>query len=207
LTSLRAATRPGMKKQITPQRQARIRQVLARRQKDLTLVIDNIHDPHNVSAMLRSCDAFGVPEVHLYYTVERFPALGKRASASARKWIQTERWRDADKLIGRLRDRGCLVLGAVLDDSARPLDAYDLTGPTAIVFGNEHRGLSPEIMRLVPDHIYIPMQGMVQSLNVSVAAAITLYEAWRQRKNKGLYDHPSFSAEEMDEMARQWMEK
>ncbi len=191
----------------TPERLARIRQVLALRQKDLTLVLANIHDPHNVSAILRSCDAFGVPKVHLYYTFEAFPVLGRKSSASARKWVETVRHQDSAAMIGGFRSQGMQVLATGFGPQARPLVDCDLTRPTAIVFGNEHRGVDVELAELVPDQLFIPMQGMVQSLNVSVAAAIVLFEAWRQRRAAGLLDHPSYSSDELEALEASWRNK
>ena len=189
------------------ERVARVRRVLSLRQPDLRLVLANIHDPHNVSAILRSCDAFGVMQVHLYYTTEKFPALGHKSSASARKWVDTRRHPNAAELIGSLRGEGLQVLGTAFDETARPLPEWDLARPTAIIFGNEHRGLDPELAALVPDRVYIPMSGMVQSLNVSVAAAITLYEAWRQRSEKGMFAEPRLGPEELDALVKEWCEK
>jgi tRNA (guanosine-2'-O-)-methyltransferase len=189
---------------ITEERLERIRGVLGRRQPDLTLALCNIHDPHNVSAILRSCDAFGVPSVHLYYSTDPFPFLGKRSSASAKKWVTQHRHRDAGKMIGTLREEGHQIIGTGFGPGAKALTEWDLSRPTAVVLGNEHRGMDEEVAALVPDLLYIPMQGMVQSLNVSVAAAIILYEAWRQRMGKGMYDEPSMPQEELEELVREW---
>ncbi|MDD2218729.1 MAG: TrmH family RNA methyltransferase [Desulfoplanes sp.] len=192
---------------LTDERRQKIQSVLARRQKDLTLVINNVHDPHNVAAIMRSCDAFGVFGIHLYYTEESFPSAGKRSSASARKWVHTERHQDAGKMIASLRDKGYQCLGTGFSKTAKPLNHWDMTKPTAIVLGNEHRGMDPDIKIHVPDEIYIPMMGMVQSLNVSVAAATILYEAWRQREAAGMYDTPSFSEKERAKLLAEWAVK
>lgn len=191
----------------TEQRLDRIDSVLRRRQKNFAVVLANIHDPHNVSAIYRSCDAFGVPRVHLYYTNEAFPILGKKISASAQKWVETTRHRDAASMVGGFRSQGFQVLSTGFTETAKPLIDYDLSLPTAIIFGNEHRGVDPELEELVPDRVFIPMQGMVQSLNVSVAAAVTLYEAWRQRREAGLFDRASFSEEELAGFAEIWKKK
>lgn len=189
------------------ERVARVRRVLSCRQPDLRLVLANIHDPHNVSAILRSCDAFGVMRVHLYYTNEKFPALGHKSSASARKWVEAVRHPNAEELVGSLRAEGMQVLGTAFDETARPLPEWDFTKPTAVIFGNEHRGLDPELAALVPDRVYIPMSGMVQSLNVSVAAAITLYEAWRQRSARGMFDSSRLEPEALEALVKEWCEK
>ena len=185
----------------------RIRSVLELRQKDLTLILANIHDPHNVSAILRSCDAFGVPLVHLYYTNEAFPKPGGKSSASARKWVDLERHDDANAMVHGLRQKGFQIFCAGIDETAIPISECDFTRPSAIVFGNEHRGVDSEIMELVPKRIYIPMQGMIQSLNVSVAAAVFLYEAWRQRAAKGMYADPSFDPQTLEAMVRDWCDR
>ena len=191
----------------TPERQNRIREVLAKRQADFSLVLNNIHDPHNVSAVLRSCDAFGIDQVHLLYTTSAFPVLGKKSSASAKKWIQIKRHSSAGELIRELRSLGRQVLATGFGPGAKPLEAWDLSLPTAVILGNEHSGVEEELDRLVPDQVYIPMQGMVQSLNVSVAAAIISFEAFRQRQAKGMYDSPSLSPEEIEARYQVWIKK
>lgn len=193
-----------MANEITERREDRIRQVLARRQPDLTLVMDNIWDPHNVSAVLRSCDAFGVLAVHLYYTTAQWPDLGKKSSASAKKWVDRIRHDDGAAMIGGLREQGYQVLRTGFSETARPLDGWDLASPTAIILSNEHRGTSPELAELVPDEAYIPMQGMVQSFNVSVAAALTLYEAFTQREARGMYNYPRIPEDELEQLVRDW---
>lgn len=193
-----------MRREISEKRKQRIDQVLARRQKDLTLVMDNIWDPHNVSAVLRSCDAFGVSDVHLYYTTAQWPDLGRKSSGSAKKWIRLNQHVDAATMVAGLAREGGQVLRTGFSATARPVMDFDFTRPTAVILSNEHRGTSPELAALVPDEVYIPMQGMVQSLNVSVAAAIILYEAFSQRHRAGMYDSPSFDADELDALRARW---
>ncbi len=194
-------------KAITPERLERLKEVLALRQKGLTLVLSNIHDPHNVSAIYRSCDAFGVPEVHLYYTDTAFPSLSRRSSGSARKWVETIRHRSLDDLAATLRNQNMQILSTSCSPAAKPLDAYDFTRPTAVIMGNEHSGVSEEVLRIVDGELYIPMYGMIQSFNVSVAAAVILAEAARQRKSAGLYDAPTFSAEELKARLADWVKR
>ncbi|XXJ19117.1 TrmH family RNA methyltransferase [Desulfovibrio caledoniensis] len=193
-----------MPRQITDERKKRIDEVLSRRQPDLTLIMDNIWDPHNVSAVLRSCDAFGVAGVHLYYTDSQWPDLAQKSSASAKKWIERTEHIDADEMIAELKGQGMQILRTGFSATARPVMDFDFTRPTAIILSNEHRGTSPELARLVPDEVYIPMQGMVQSFNVSVAAAIILYQAFTQRDAAGMYDESSFSREELESLKTQW---
>ena len=192
---------------MTERRRARIEQVLRHRQKDLTLVLANIHDPHNVSAIYRSCDAFGVASVHLYYTTCAFPALSKKTSASARKWVDTVRHDDRESLFAALRARPCQVLATSCTPSARPVGDYDFTKPTAIIMGNEHAGVPEELIPHVDGEVYIPMFGLLQSFNVSVAAALMLAEASRQRREAGMYERMSWTNEEYAERLALWLEK
>lgn len=191
----------------TPARLEKIRRVLERRQKDLTLVLANIHDPHNVSAIYRSCDAFGVPRVHLYYTDTPFPSLSGRSSASARKWVESERFSDPAALAARLREQGMRVYSTSCSPQARPMSEYDFTRPSAVIMGNEHRGVDSELLPLVDDELYIPMYGMIQSFNVSVAAALILSEASRQRAAVGMYDAPAYPPDEFATLLDAWSKK
>ena len=194
-------------KEITPERLARLKEVLGKRQKGLTLVLSNIHDPHNVSAIYRSCDAFGVPEVHLYYTDTAFPSLSRRSSGSARKWVETVRHRSLEDLSVALRGQGMQILSTSCSPQAKPLDAYDFTRPTAVIMGNEHSGVSEEVLGIVDGELYIPMYGMIQSFNVSVAAAVILAEAARQRKQAGMYEASAFSPEELEVRLADWVRR
>lgn len=181
--------------------------VLRQRQNDLTLVLANIHDPHNVSAIYRSCDAFGVAGVCLYYTHTPFPQLGEKSSASARKWVETEKFSDMAQLVQNLRSRKMQILATACSDEAVDFAACDFTVPTAIILGNEHAGLDAEVAAVADREIHIPMRGMIQSLNVSVAAAVILAEAARQRKMAGMYERPGYPAEELERRIALWEEK
>ncbi len=196
-----------MPKNPTAERRARIEKVLRQRQLGLTLVLANIHDPHNVSAIYRSCDAFGVPEVHLYYTDTAFPALGRRTSASARKWVDTLRHKDKDSLLQNLKEQNMQILATSCSPTAKPISAYDLTKPTAIIMGNEHSGVAPELIESIDGEVYIPMRGMIQSFNVSVAAAILLAEAARQRELAGMYATTRYSPEQYAQKLEEWLDK
>lgn len=191
----------------TAARLEKIRRVLEQRQNDLTLVLANIHDPHNVSAIYRSCDAFGVARVCLYYTDTAFPSLSGRSSASARKWVESERFKDAAVLAANLRQRGMRIYATSCSPKARPMSEYDFTQPSAIIMGNEHSGVSPELTALVDDELYIPMYGMIQSFNVSVAAALILAEASRQRAAAGMYDQASYPPDEFAALLETWSKK
>ncbi|MCR5814591.1 MAG: RNA methyltransferase [Desulfovibrio sp.] len=189
----------------TARRRERLLQVLAQRQPDLTLVLANIHDPHNVSAIFRSADAFGLERVHLYYTDTAFPSLSRKTSASARKWVESVRHANKQELSQALQ--GMQILVTSCSPNSRAMGSFDFTKPTALIMGNEHSGVAGELLDLAHGELYIPMYGMIQSFNVSVAAAIILAEAARQRNAAGFYDHPRYTETELAERLALWLEK
>ena len=188
-------------------RESKIRSVLSRRQPGLTIVMENIHDPHNVSAMLRSADAVGIHEVQLVYTRQKFPKVGKKSSSSANKWVERRRFDSIPACFETLRSEGFEIYATRLDPQAVSLYSLDLTKKCAFVFGNEHTGVSAEAASLADASIKIPMVGMIQSLNVSVACAVTLYEALRQRMAKKMYERPQFEASTFDQLLSDWLRK
>lgn len=173
----------------------------------MALVMDNIHDPHNVSAIMRSCDAFGVPLIYLYYTNECFPRMGRKSSGSARKWVSTENHSNPQKLMGKLISQGFQIIGTGVSTEASCLLDWDLTKSTAIVLGNEHRGVSNELRPFLDGQLSIPMSGMVESFNVSVAASIILYESWRQRYQKDVLASGGYDPETLNTMFQEWIQK
>ncbi|MBM4160924.1 MAG: RNA methyltransferase [Ignavibacteria bacterium] len=191
----------------TERRMARLVYVLRHRQPDLTVVIENVHDPHNVSAILRSCDAAGVTEVQLVYTVEGFPKIGRKSSASAGKWVERREYRSIRDCYSALREKGFRIYATRLTESAVSVYDVDLTRRVAIVVGNEHRGVSGEAAAEADGTIQIPMFGMIRSLNVSVASAIMLYEAVRQRLKKGHYKRSRSSKKKLEQLIEQWMRR
>jgi tRNA (guanosine-2'-O-)-methyltransferase len=174
---------------LSDDRSEKIYACVSRRQPSLSIVLENVHDPHNVSAVLRSCDAVGVMDVHLvYHSGQSFPELGEKSSASARKWVLTHKHSSIDECYDCLRKEGKKILTTGMGNEARSLYAIDFTEPIAIVFGNEHAGVSEEAILKADGNMLIPQVGMIQSLNISVACAVTLYEAFRQRSINGMYD-------------------
>ena len=193
----------------TERRQERIRTTLSRRQPDLTVVLENVHDPHNVSAILRSCDAVGVLRAHAVYTIEEPPvgAFARQTSASAAKWVEVERHVSISGCYERLHADGFTVLVTSISPDSQPLFNWDLASPVALVFGNEMRGVSEDAQSLADGAIEIPMVGMVQSLNVSVACAVCLYEAFRQRMASGGYDAPKLKANDLHLLEEDWLRR
>jgi tRNA (guanosine-2'-O-)-methyltransferase len=185
----------------------KIKKVLSLRQPDLTVVMENIHDPHNVSAILRSCDAVGILRVELLYTLEKFPRIGKKSSSSANKWLDRRKHKSVDECYTKLRDEGFTIYATHLGESAASLYELDLKKKIALVFGNEHRGVSDEAAAKADGNFQIPMLGMIQSLNVSVACAVSLYEVLRQRLARGDLLQPKLSADELVSYYNDWIKR
>ncbi|MHB1688777.1 MAG: TrmH family RNA methyltransferase [Ignavibacteriaceae bacterium] len=191
----------------TERRENKIISVAKSRQKFLRVVLENIHDPHNVSAIFRTCDAVGVPKVSLVYTKEKFPKIGRKTSGSAFKWVERDKFNSIKECYDELRKDGLKIYASSLSTGAKNLYELDLTEKSAIVLGNEHRGVSEEAANFADEKFLIPMYGMVQSLNVSVAAAVILYEALRQRNKKDFYEKSEYSDEELDKLIELWCKK
>lgn len=170
---------------LLPRRFERLKAVLNRRMADLTVLLEHVDKPHNLSAILRSCDAVGVLEAHVVSLKGRQATFNKTAQGS-QKWVPLHAHADSSAVIRQLKDRGFRLYGTHLSAQAVDYRSCDFTGPTAFVLGAEKWGLSPQTTALVDQAIVIPMQGMVQSLNVSVATATLLFEALRQRQAAGL---------------------
>lgn len=185
----------------------RLETVLRRRQPDLTVVMENIHDPHNVSAILRSCDAAGVMGVQLIYTSTEFPDLGKKSSASAIKWVDRRRFESVKECYDTLHEEGYTIYATHLEEAAKVPYEIDMTKKTAFVVGNEHEGVSLEAAHLADGILQIPMFGMIQSLNVSVATAVILFEAVRQRIAAGNYAKARLSDVDVAKLLKEWAMK
>ena len=191
----------------TNKRLNKITSTLKARQHSLGVILENIHDPHNVSAIFRSCDAVGVPEVGLLYTVEEFPKISKISSSSAVKWVAQDKFSDTKTCFDSYRQRGFKIYSSLLNKNAVSLYDLDLTEKVVFVLGNENRGVSEEATELADEVFYIPMRGMIQSLNVSVATAVTLYEAQRQRMMKGMYEKSDLPDHEIERLIDEWCDK
>lgn len=183
----------------------RMEAVMDRRQPDLTIVMENVFDPHNISAVLRTCDSVGIPGIHVINT--RLPPhqhWGFRSSAGAWKWVKSIAYTDIDACLTHFRGGQKKIYAAHHGAGATSLYDMDLTGPIAIVFGNEQDGCSPEILEKCDGKIFIPQVGMVQSLNISVACAVILYEAFRQKQAAGHYAQPALPSQERAAILEEW---
>ncbi|WGY48125.1 MULTISPECIES: tRNA (guanosine(18)-2'-O)-methyltransferase TrmH [unclassified Vibrio] len=168
------------------ERYSRIQQVLKARQTDLTVCLEEVHKPNNVSAVIRTADAVGLHKIHAVWPNEQMRTLG-HTSAGARNWVEVETHDTTLEAIQHLKAQGMQVLVTHLSDQAVDFRSIDYTKPTAIILGSEKVGISKQALALADQDIVIPMVGMVQSLNVSVAGALILYEAQRQRQDAGMY--------------------
>ena len=188
---------------ITEKRLQKIRSVLEKRQKDLQIFTDNVKNQHNFSAILRTCDAVGV--LYLYY---RFLGTGElineEITMGSHKWVIHEEIKDIDTFFNRKKEEGFQILATYLSEDSIDFRDVDYTKPTLIVVGNEVQGVSEEVLKYADRQIIIPMYGMAQSLNVSVATGVILYEAQRQRSLKGMYDKPSLSQDEIEKIIKKW---
>jgi len=189
---------------MTERRYRRIQEVLARRQPDLTILAEDVYKPHNLSAMLRTADAVGIGTIHAVRPTGGVPTFNA-TSGSAEKWVDLRVHEDLDAALATLRGARMQVLAAHFSAEARRYDAVDYTRPTCIVFGNEKSGVTAACAEKVDGHVLIPMLGMVSSLNVSVAAAVILFEAQRQRRHAGFYDVPRLTPAERNARALRWL--
>lgn len=170
---------------LLPRRLERIKNVLNSRMANLTVLLEEVDKPHNLSAILRSCDAVGALNAHIISKVGKAPTFNSTAQGS-QKWVKINTHKNIDSAVKVLKEEGFKLYGTILNEKAIDYRDCDFRGPTTFVLGAERWGLSKEAKLLMDTDIFIPMRGMVQSLNVSVAAATLLFEALRQREAAGL---------------------
>lgn len=175
-----------------PKRAKRLQSVVQKRQSNLTIVLENVHDPHNIGAVLRSCDSVGIMEIFVLYTEPDLQEdrlyLSKKTASGAQKWIDINYYTDLEACFKHVKSKYENIWSTHLSEDAVGLHELDLTESVALLFGNEHGGVSKEALSHSNGNFIIPQAGMVQSLNISVACAVTLYEAFRQRDVKKMYD-------------------
>ena len=188
---------------ITRERLKRMLEVLKKRQPDLTVVLERLKNPHNISAILRTCDAVGIQYVHI---VEEsgVVAVSKNVSRGSAQWLDISFYDDSLKCIQRLKHQGFKIYVTAIGPGAVDFREVDYTVPCAIVVGTELEGVSGEMIARADELIVIPMAGFVQSFNVSVAAAIVLYEAFKQRDTKGMYNIERISPKEKRRILERW---
>ena len=180
---------------MSPERYLRINQMLDKRQPDLTVIMENVHKNHNLSAVVRSADAVGVHEMHAVWLTKKARLSGGTALGS-QNWVKIHNHRSMDDAIRTVREQGMQVVVTHLSEHSVDFRDIDYTKPTAILLGQEKYGVTEQALAQADHHVMIPMVGMVQSLNVSVAGAVMFYEAQRQRELAGMYQLPQMSAQE-----------
>jgi len=193
---------------MTPERRKKIEAVLDKRQPTLHMVLENVDDPRNVGEVLRSCDAFGVVDVHLLYPKGKMPRMGEirsKSAASAAKWLRFTKWDSPKKLIAFFKKNKVAIVATHMSARAKDPAKVDLTVPVALVLGNEHEGVSKELLKAASANVLLPMVGFVQSFNISVAASLLLYEAYRQRERKGMYGKAQIKKGEKTKMMKGWV--
>lgn len=188
---------------MNPDRFARLRRTLARRQPDLTVLMDGVHKSHNFSAILRNCDAVGVLDAHVVVPQEDI-ALHHGTSAGTKKWVRVHSHGTVGEAVELVRRDGFRIVAAHPSDDAVHFRSVDYTSPTAIMMGAELHGVSEDGLRLADARVRIPMMGMVHSLNVSVATALILFEAARQRQAAGLYDESRLEPDVFERRLFEW---
>lgn len=193
----------------TSHRTEKITQVIQNRQKNLTVIFDDIVDPHNAAAVLRTCDAFGIQEVHFIFSQQpkyNLKQVGKASSSSANKWLDIKTYDSSADCIEELHNQDYHIIATALHSEATSIYDADLhSKPIALLFGNEHAGLSEETLQLVDEILLIPMMGMIESLNLSVTAGICLFEATRQRKQHNTVSH--FSPSEQSKLIEDFLQR
>ncbi len=175
---------------MTPERLAIIKASLNRRQTGLTVVMENVRKPHNLAAVARTLEAVGGLEIHAITNLTSI-RLTQMSAGGTKKWIKVRKHSDTDQGLKYLKQQGFQIIATSLCENSKDYREIDYTKPTAILVGEELEGISEQAKQMADENISIPMTGMVQSLNVSVASALVLYEAYHQRMAAGLYDNRS----------------
>ncbi|MBK7885577.1 MAG: RNA methyltransferase [Chitinophagaceae bacterium] len=190
---------------MTPERYGRLSAVLNKRQPDLTIVLENVFDPHNISAVMRTCDAVGIQDIYILNSkIPPHKKWGAKSSSSAAKWLSIHQFTDAAECFTELKLKYKKIYTTHLSSDAVGLHELNLTEPVALVFGNEHSGVSEEIIDMADGNFIIPQVGIIKSLNISVACAVTLYEAFRQKSIAGHYNQSRFEQEQLAALQKEW---
>ena len=190
---------------ILPRRFERIKNVLNCRMKNLTVLVEAVNKPHNLSAILRTCDAAGVFEANFISEKDKVKTFNSTAQGS-QKWVKLNNHETTISAVSELKKKGFKLYGTTLNERSTDYRNFDYSENTCFVLGAEKWGLSDQLISKVDESIFIPMSGMVQSLNVSVAASILLFEAIRQRESKSLLPlkGEGLSAEEYEKTLFEW---
>ena len=190
---------------MTPERNERLTSVLNKRQPGLTVVLENVFDPHNISAVMRTCDAVGIQDIYILNNkIPPHRKWGAKSSSSAAKWLTIHQFTDATECFQQLRKNYKKIYTTHLSTDAVGLYELNLTEPVALVFGNEHSGVSEEIIAMADGNFISPQVGIIKSLNISVACAVTLYEAFRQKTIAGHYANIQLAGDKLNNLRNEW---
>jgi len=190
---------------MTPERYERLTAVLNKRQLNLTVVLENVADPHNISAVMRTCDAVGIQEIYILNTViPRHKKWGAKSSSSAAKWLTIHQFDNTQACFEALRKKYKKIYTTHLSTDALSLHDLNLTEDVALVFGNEHSGVTDELIGLCDGNFIIPQVGIIKSLNISVACAVSVYEAFRQKNIAGHYKETQLKGDVLERLREEW---
>lgn len=184
---------------MSAKRYLKVKKCIEQRQPGLTVVMEYVHKAHNLAAIARTCDAVGIGEIYATTDSDEI-TLTQNASSGSDRWLDVKCYKNIDQILAELRKKKFQILTAHFDNNAIDFRKIDYTVPTAIVVGQELEGLSQYVVDKADHSIIIPMYGMVQSLNVSVATAIILYEAQRQREEAGFYKKIQLTDEHINKL-------
>ena len=187
----------------TERRLYKLSQVIHQRQQDIVIGLDHIHDQHNLSAVIRSADAAGFGRIIWTPDFKMTEKINPEISRGAERWVDLRVYDDLKPELLKLKSEGYKIIATHMARKAVDFRSIDWTKPSVVIFGNEHRGVSDDIVEIADDNIFLPMLGFVQSLNISVAAAVTLYEIQRQRENAGMYAKNA-SEEQIRDLYAKW---
>lgn len=191
--------------QMNDTRYNKLQFALEKRQPDLTVVLENVFDPHNVAAVMRTCDSVGIKEIFVIQTqVPTYKNWGRKSSSGAIKWLQVHYFDTVAECLQEVKKRYDKVYTTHLAENSKSLYQLNLTERVALVFGNERSGCSNEMIKFADGNFIIPQVGIIESLNISVACAISIYEAFRQKTAAGHYENPKIHGEEKVELLRHW---
>ncbi len=189
----------------TKERIEKVKRVLSFRQPDLRVVLEEVKNTHNASAVVRTCDAAGILNVDIISASEEPFPVNEAISTRAEKWLQFHYYTSTANCLTQLKTKGFKIVATHLSKDSLSYMDLDYTQPLAVVFGNEAEGISDEALGISDYKIRIPMVGMAQSLNLSVSVGIILYEAMKQRQEKGYYKNRRLPLNEFKAFTDKWL--
>ena len=193
---------------MTTARENRFKEVISQRRQDFTILLENVFNPHNIAAVMRTCDAVGISEIFVLNTqVPPLKHFGKNSSSSAEKWLTIHQFSHLEDCIHTIKKTYPIIVGTDLNAAAKPYWERKFNQNICIVFGNEGAGISLEMKPYLHENIFIPQVGMIRSLNISVACAIILYEDFRHKSIENKQYLKQLSADKQFELFKTWQEK